>query len=118
MGVKAFAKRERWARKLPVTGCQIIDDKVTCDHAAGISLADTVVAFPRLADYAAMVKRVFEQYEIPVTVYPATDLAASPPVLAVLELLRALDSGYERIATAAALGSPYLPLPDPDPEAQ
>jgi hypothetical protein len=76
---------------------------------AGISLPDTVVAFPRLADYAAMVKRIFEQYEIPVTVYPATDLAASPPVLAVLELLRALDSGHERIATAAALGSPFLP---------
>ena len=74
-----------------------------------ISLADTVVAFPQLADYAAMVKRVFEQYEIPVTVYPSSDLAASPPVLAVLELLRALDSGYERIPTAAALGSPFLP---------
>ncbi|MCX6842346.1 MAG: PD-(D/E)XK nuclease family protein [candidate division WOR-3 bacterium] len=76
---------------------------------ADVSLTDTVVAFPKLADYAAMVKRVFEQYELPVTVYPATDLAASPPVLAVLELLRALDSGYERIATAAALGSPFLP---------
>ncbi len=74
-----------------------------------ITLADTVVAFPQLADYTAMVKRVFEQYEIPVTVYPSSDLAASPPVLAVLELLRALDSGYERIATAAALGSPFLP---------
>jgi ATP-dependent helicase/DNAse subunit B len=56
-----------------------------------------------------MVKRVFDQYELPVTVYPADDLAATPPVLAVLELLRALDSGYERIATAAALGSPFLP---------
>ena len=78
-------------------------------HGADIKLTDTVVAFPRLSDYAAMVKRVFEQYELPVTVYPATDLAASPPVLAVLELLRALDSGYERIATAAALGSPFLP---------
>jgi hypothetical protein len=74
-----------------------------------INLPDTVVAFPKLADYAAMVKRIFEQYELPVTVYPATDLAASPPVLAVLELLRALDSDYERIATAAALGSPFLP---------
>jgi superfamily I DNA/RNA helicase/CRISPR/Cas system-associated exonuclease Cas4 (RecB family) len=76
---------------------------------AGITLTDIVVAFPRLADYAALVKRMFEQYELPVTVYPTTDLAASPPVLAVLELLRALDSDYERIATAAALGSPYLP---------
>ena len=76
---------------------------------ADVSLTDTVVAFPKFTDYAAMVKRVFEQYELPVTVYPATDLDASPPVLAVLELLRALDSGYERIATAAALGSPFLP---------
>jgi hypothetical protein len=76
---------------------------------ANINLTDTVVAFPKLADYAAMVKRIFDQYELPVTIYPATDLAASPPVLAVLELLRALDSGYERIATAAALGSPFLP---------
>jgi hypothetical protein len=72
-------------------------------------LSETVVAFPGLADYAPLVRRVFEQYELPVTVFPNTDLASSPPVVAVLELLRCLDSGYERIATAAALGSPFLP---------
>jgi hypothetical protein len=74
-----------------------------------INLAETVVAFPKLEDYTALVRRVFERYEIPATVYPSTDLESSPPVVAVLELLRAIDSDYERIATAAAFGSPFLP---------
>jgi RecB family exonuclease len=80
-----------------------------CDRGAAINLVETVVTFPDLSDYAPVVRRVFEQYNLPVTVYPETNLAASPPVMAVLELLTALDSGYERTATAAALGSPYLP---------
>ena len=71
--------------------------------------AGTFVAVPRLAEFAPLVKRVFAEYGVPATVYPETSLAASPPVVAVLELLRAVDTDYERVAAAAALGSPFLP---------
>ena len=79
------------------------------DYLTQGSPAGTVVCLPRLNDCAHLVSRVFERYEIPATVFPSTDLATSPPVVAVLELLTSLDSGYERIATCAALGSPFLP---------
>lgn len=72
-------------------------------------LGDTVVAMPDLAARAPMVRRVFEQYGLPVTTYPEGSLDASGPVADVLELLRALDSGFERVPTAAALSSPWLP---------
>ncbi|MBM3330220.1 hypothetical protein FJY68_00030 [candidate division WOR-3 bacterium] len=75
----------------------------------GDGARETFVAVPRLADFAPLIKRVFEAYGVDVTVYPENSLAISPPVVAVLELLRAHDTGYERIATAAAFGSPYLP---------
>jgi RecB family exonuclease len=71
--------------------------------------SETFVAVPKLAEFAPLIKRVFEAYGVDVTVYPETSLATSPPVVAVLELLRANDTGYERIATTAAFGSPYLP---------
>ncbi len=76
----------------------------TCEN-----LSDTVVAFPNLTTYAPLVRRIFGQYDIGCTTYPDTGLASSPPVVAVLELLRALDTDYERVATTAAFSSPYLP---------
>jgi len=78
--------------------------------ASGLTdLNDTLVAVPRLAEYAPLIRRVFDAYGVPATVYPSTDLATSPPIVVVLELLRCVDTGYERLATAAALGSPFLP---------
>lgn len=79
------------------------------DRGQTINLAETVVTLPSLTDCAPVVHRVFEQYGIPVTLYPETSLASSPPVIAIIELLTALDTGYERIATTAAFSSPYLP---------
>jgi RecB family exonuclease len=69
----------------------------------------TFVALPRLAEFAPLVKRVFGEYGVHATIYPETCLATSPPIVAVLELLRCLDTDFERIAAAAALGSPFLP---------
>ena len=69
----------------------------------------TFVAVPALAEFAPLVKRVFSEYGVRATVYPETTLATSPPIVAVLELLRCLDTDFERIAAAAALGSPFLP---------
>lgn len=69
----------------------------------------TFVAVPTLAEFAPLVKRVFGEYGVYATVYPETNLSASPPIVAVLELLRCLDTDFERIAAAAALGSPFLP---------
>ncbi|MEO0019513.1 MAG: PD-(D/E)XK nuclease family protein [candidate division WOR-3 bacterium] len=80
------------------------------------NLAETYIVFPRLSDYAPLITRILPQYSIPFTIYPRTTLSSSPPIVCVLELLRALDTDYERIATCAALSSPYLPyllrLPD------
>ncbi|MBN2464812.1 PD-(D/E)XK nuclease family protein, partial [candidate division WOR-3 bacterium] len=69
----------------------------------------TFVAVPALAEFAPLVKRVFDDYGVHATVYPETNLSSSPPIVAVLELLRCLDTDFERIAAAAALGSPFLP---------
>jgi len=78
------------------------------EQGARLDRSDTIVVFPRLANYTALVERTFRQYSIPCTIYPSATLDTSGPVLAVLELLRALDSDYERIALAAALGTPHL----------
>lgn len=69
----------------------------------------TFVAVPALAEFAPLIKRVFGEYGVHATVYPETSLSCSPPIVAVLELLRCLDTDFERIAAAAALGSPFLP---------
>ncbi len=74
-----------------------------------LSLADTYVVFPRLQPYAPLVNRIFPQYGVPFTIYPSAPLSSSPPIIAVLELLRSLETDYERTATAAALTSPYFP---------
>jgi len=77
--------------------------------AGHLDIATTVVAFPALGDMAPLADRTFREYGVPATVYPAQGLAASPPVIAVLELLAALESGYERVATTAAFSSEFLP---------
>ncbi len=79
-------------------------------HLRGLpDLSDTVVALPDLTTCAPLVRRVFEQYGVPATLYPDVALNASPPVAAVLELLRAVDTGFERLPFAAALSSDWLP---------
>ncbi len=76
----------------------------------------TVVAFPRLSRYAPLVERVFARYGLPASIYPNPRLTTSPPIVATMELLRALENDYERLATAAFLSSPWFPnllrLPD------
>jgi len=74
------------------------------------------VVLPRLVNYGPLVNRIFRQYNIPFTIYPKNPLSSSPPIVAVLELLNALDRDYERVATACAFSSPFFPrllrLPD------
>lgn len=82
-------------------------------------LSDTIVALPDLTACAPLVRRVFESYGVPATLYPDVSLGASPPVAAVIELLRAIDTEFQRLPFAAALSSDWLPgllrLPgDPD----
>ncbi|MFO7652034.1 MAG: PD-(D/E)XK nuclease family protein [bacterium] len=72
-------------------------------------LTDTVLALPDLGACAPLVRRVFEQYGVPATLYPDVALDASPPVVAVLELLHAIETGFERLPLAAALSSDWLP---------
>lgn len=83
---------------------------------AQADLSDTALALPDLGACAPMARRVFEQYGVPATLYPEVALSSSPPVAAVLELLHAIETDFERLPFSAALGSPWLPgllrLPD------
>lgn len=79
------------------------------EQAEKSNLKNTFVVFPRLNEYAPLVNRIFRQYEIPFTIYPEAPLASSPPIVAVLKLLTALNTDYERVSTAAALSSPFFP---------
>lgn len=80
-----------------------------CRHLrARPDLGDTVVALPDLGARAPMVRRLFRQYRVPATLYPETRLDASPPVVAVLDLLEAVAHDFERLPFAAALSSPWL----------
>lgn len=72
-------------------------------------LSDTMITLPRLNDYLPFLRRLLRQYEIPFTIYPESRLASSPPIIAVLELLTALETDYERIALTAAFSSPFFP---------
>jgi len=67
------------------------------------------VVFPQLSGYEPLVSRIFNQYNIRFTIYPKISLSTSPPIIAVLELLNALDRDYERVATTCAFSSPYFP---------
>ncbi|MGC9110502.1 MAG: PD-(D/E)XK nuclease family protein [candidate division WOR-3 bacterium] len=80
-----------------------------CARSPELQPAETYLVFPRLSVYAPLIDRIFAQYQIPYTIFPKTTLATSPPIVAVLELLRALNTDYERVATSAAFASPYFP---------
>jgi len=80
-----------------------------CKHSAELDPADTYVVFPRLSYYVPLVERYFPQYRIPYSVFPSSPLISSPVITPVLELLKALDSDYERVAAAAVFSSPYFP---------
>ncbi len=69
----------------------------------------TFLVVPALAEYAPLIERTFSDYGVLATVYPDMSLAESPPTVAVLELLRCLDTDFERLAAAASIGSPFLP---------
>lgn len=72
-------------------------------------LSETIVTLPRLDEYLPFLRRLLRQYEIPFTVYPEIRLSSSPPIVAVLELLTAIATDYERIALTAAFSSPFFP---------
>jgi ATP-dependent helicase/DNAse subunit B len=67
-----------------------------------------VVVFPKIAQYAALVRRVFTDYGIPFTLFPDRMLAGSAPLIAVQELLAAIESNFPRVPFVAALTSPYF----------
>lgn len=73
-----------------------------------LSLQKTVVCFSRLYEYETTAYRVFDKYQIPYSIYSTTPLKQSQPVIAVLELLRAIIGNYPRLSTVAVLSSPYF----------
>jgi hypothetical protein len=69
---------------------------------------EAIVVFPKFTQYSAIVRRVFTKYGIPFTLFPERMLAASPPLIAVLELLTATENNFPRVPFVAALTSPYF----------
>jgi ATP-dependent helicase/DNAse subunit B len=69
---------------------------------------EVIVVFPQFAQYSGVVRRVFTKYGIPFTLFPERMLAASPPLIAVLELLTAAENNFPRVPFVAALTSPYF----------
>ncbi|MCX7785943.1 MAG: PD-(D/E)XK nuclease family protein [candidate division WOR-3 bacterium] len=73
-----------------------------------LSLNHTIVTFSRLRDYESLVRRTFTKYGLPYSIYLTKPLSKTQPVIAVLELLRAIINGYPRSSTVAVLSSPYF----------
>ncbi|MEO0102474.1 MAG: PD-(D/E)XK nuclease family protein [candidate division WOR-3 bacterium] len=73
-----------------------------------LSLSQTIVTFPDLSSYAPIVQRVFKKYKIPFTLYPQRSLLASPVVLPVINLLRAVVDDYPFLPTITCLTSPFF----------
>lgn len=94
-----FASREQ-----EVEG--IAADLKTRLRAGTLRSEQAVVVFPGFVPYAGIVRRVFAKYGIPFTLFPERMLAASPPLIAVAELLSAIESNFPRVAFVAALTSP------------
>lgn len=69
---------------------------------------EAIVVFPKFVQYSGLVRRVFTKYGIPFTLFPERMLAASPPLIAVLELLTATENNFPRVPLVAALTSPYF----------
>jgi ATP-dependent helicase/DNAse subunit B len=67
-----------------------------------------IVVFPSFVPYAPIVKRVFDQHGLPYTVYPDQCLATSPPIVAVMQLLEAIQNDHPRIPFVTVLTSPYF----------
>jgi ATP-dependent helicase/DNAse subunit B len=74
-----------------------------------LDLGRTFIAFPSLSRYTPVLERMLDRYGIPYTIYPSPRLSTSPLLVAVLELLTAIETGYERLAFAAVLSSPFFP---------
>jgi ATP-dependent helicase/DNAse subunit B len=77
-------------------------------HSGELDSSRTIVVFPGFRPYAAIVKRTFLRYGLPHTIYPDVNLAASPPMVAVLQLLEAIRDDFPRIPFVSALMSPWF----------
>ncbi len=73
-----------------------------------LTLSKTIVTFPDLSLYAPIIERVFTKYKIPFTLYPQRTLSASPVIIPVISLLRAVRDDYPRIETTICLSSPFF----------
>jgi ATP-dependent helicase/DNAse subunit B len=73
-----------------------------------LSLNRTIVCFSRLNDYETTVRRTFDKYQIPYSIYFTKNLSKTQPVIAILELLRAIINNYPRLSTVAVLSSKYF----------
>lgn len=73
-----------------------------------LSLNRTIVTFSRLNEYETIVCKVFNKFQIPYSIYTTKSLSKTQPVIAMLELLRAIINNYPRLSTVAVLSSKYF----------
>ncbi len=84
----------------------------------GANLDDIAVVLPISGNYRGILESTFASAGIPFDAPLDTPLAQSPPVAALLELLRAARGGLERAELLDALASPLLPFGDDVEEPQ
>ncbi len=102
--------------QLPYYVCASIDEEVefiarqikTAAIEKQTSLANTLVCFSNLQEYEKTVRRIFKKYQIPCSMYSTQALAKTKPVIAILELLRAIINNYPRLSTVAVLVSDHF----------
>lgn len=73
-----------------------------------LSLNKTIVTFSRLRDYESLVRRTFTKYNIPHSIYLTKPLSKTQPVIAVLELLRAIINAYPFNSVVAVISSSFF----------
>lgn len=101
---------------IPYYACASLDEEVEFIAAnikksfldKQLSLNRTIICFSRLNEYQTAVERTFQKYQIPYSIYSSQPLKQTQPIIAVLELLRAITNNYPRLSTVAALASPYF----------
>jgi len=84
----------------------------------GTKLDDIAVVLPMAGNYRGILDSAFASAGIPFDAPLETPLAQSPPVAALLELLRAARGGLERAELLDALATPLLPWGEDIEEAQ
>ena len=73
-----------------------------------LDLTRVCVAFPRVHDYAQLVRELFPRHGIPFEISAGVPLAQAPVTASIMQLLQTVHDGYRRQDVVECLRSPYM----------